>query len=74
MLLFRSEAHVDHWTVQWGLPRGALLTPAQAWALARAWYGEDRRAPGWRRRAPADAQALLTGLGLTGPFWQLTAA
>jgi len=43
---------------------------AQGWALARAWY-HDRLDPGWRRRTPAEGQAIFEAIGLTGAFWQL---
>ena len=71
MLLFRSEDHVDRWVQQWGLARGAVMTPEQAWGLARAWYEPDRRLPDWRRRTLEETEALLAELGLTGPFWGL---
>jgi hypothetical protein len=70
MLLFRSEEHVDRWLERDGFQRGAILTPEQLWALARAWY-RNRMAPDWRRRTPQEAQELFEKLGLTGPFWQL---
>lgn len=38
--------------------------------LARAWWS-TRLDPDWRPRPAADSQALLDGLGLTGPFWRL---
>jgi hypothetical protein len=71
MLLFRSEEHVERWCGSWNLPRGALLSPLQAWQLARAWYAEDRREAAWRRRTVDETEALLAGLGLGGPFWKL---
>jgi hypothetical protein len=71
MLLFRSEEHVDRWCGQWGIGRGALLSPQTAWELARAWYGPDRRNPAWRRRTLEETEALFADLGLTGDFWTL---
>jgi hypothetical protein len=62
---------VDRWCGQWHQPRGAILPLAQGWALAQAWYREDRRAPAWRRKTAAEAEAIFAGLGLTGSFWQL---
>lgn len=41
-----------------------------AWRLAQAWYA-DRLRVDWRRRTPAEAQALFESLGLTAPFWRL---
>jgi hypothetical protein len=40
------------------------------YALARRWYG-DRLAAGWAPRTLEQSQAILTALGLTGPFWRL---
>ena len=62
---------MDQWCRQWHQPRGAILPLAQAWALAQAWYAEDRRAPAWRRKTVDEAEAVFTALGLTGAFWQL---
>ncbi len=71
MLAFRSEAHVDRWCEETGIPRGASFPIETAWRLADAWYRDHLR-PDWRRRMPQEAQALLTDLGLTGDFWRLT--
>ena len=70
MLAFRSEGHAERWCEQHGLPRGAVFGLDTAWRLARAWYA-DRMAPDWRRRTPAQAQAVFDELGLTGDFWVL---
>lgn len=71
MLLFRSEEHIDKWCKDWHFQRGAILTLAQCWRLAKAWYSDDRCQPDWRRRTPDEAQALFAQLGLTDPFWSL---
>jgi hypothetical protein len=39
-------------------------------ALAARWYG-DRLDPAWRPRTREQSQAILDGVGLTGPFWAL---
>jgi hypothetical protein len=70
MLLFRSGEMVDRWCRNWGLPRGAILSPATCWTLAREWY-HDRRDPQWRRRTVDEAHALFNRLGLTEDFWKL---
>jgi hypothetical protein len=72
MLLFRDEEHIDVWRTQGGQPRGATLTIDQAWKLAVAWYG-NKMDPNWRRATLDETEALLTNLGLTGPFWNLRA-
>lgn len=71
MLLFRSEEHIDRWCRQWQRERGAILTLDQAWRLAQAWYGPDRRAADWRRYTVVETVALFARLGLNGPFWDL---
>ena len=68
MLLFRSEEHVRAWYR--GRDLGATITTQQQWELARIWY-EDRLSLEWRRRTPEEAHAVFSGLGLTGPFWNL---
>ena len=70
MLLFRAEEHIDRWCTQWNQPRGATLTIDQAWQLARAWY-ENKMKSDWRRPTIEEAEAILSGLGLTGAFWSL---
>ena len=70
MLLFRSEEHVDRWSRERGIRRGATLTTAQVWRLARAWYS-DKLSPSWRRRTPEEAQRVFEEAGLSGQFWRL---
>jgi hypothetical protein len=48
-----------------------MLSLEQAWRLAQAWYGADRREPTWRRKTIEETEALLAELGLTSPFWNL---
>lgn len=71
MLLFRSEEHIERWCRSWKLERGAVLTMEQAWRLAQAWYGPDRRHPGWRRKTVDEAEALFAELGFTSGFWNI---
>jgi hypothetical protein len=58
------------WCARRGRPVGALLTLAQGWALAAAWFSDPRQA-GWRRRPLAVMAALVRAQGLDGPFWAL---
>ena len=68
MLVFRSEAHVDRWLV--GRPRGAIIPISKLAELASAWW-RDRLSPDWQPHTREQNQAILDGLGLTGPFWRL---
>jgi Alkylmercury lyase len=70
MLLFRSEQHVDRWCVQWGRPRGGMLSLAQGWKLARLWYG-DRLGPQWKPMSAQQAESVFRKVGLMGEFWTL---
>jgi len=72
MLYFRSEEDIERWCATWRLRRGAVLPIELGWRMARAWYGEDRRDPAWRRRPPEEAQNVFTSPGLTSDFWKLT--
>jgi hypothetical protein len=68
MNLFRSGEHVQRWLA--GRPAGTTLPVATLSALAQAWW-RDRLAPDWTPHTREQNQAILDGLGLTGPFWQL---
>ena len=68
MNLFRSEAHIARWLG--GRPPGATLPVTGLAALALAWW-TDRLDPDWRAHTREQNQAILDGLGLTGPFWRL---
>ena len=68
MNLFRSEEHVERWLA--GRPPGVTLSAVKLSELAHAWWG-DRLAPGWEPHSREHNQAILAGLGLTGPFWNL---
>jgi hypothetical protein len=71
MNLFRSEGHVAIYNATRGYEPGATITAATMSELAHAWWG-TRLEPTWQPRTPAESQAILEGLGLSGPFWQLT--
>ena len=53
------------------MPKGAVIPLAKGWQLATAWYGEDRRQPGWRRRTLEETETLFRRLGFTTEFWSL---
>jgi hypothetical protein len=71
MLFFRSEEHVERWCSTWRMERGAVLSLETGWQLARAWYGDDRRDPAWRRRTVEETEELFASLELTSDFWRL---
>lgn len=68
MLLFRSEEHVTRWLA--GRAPGATISVEALCDLAQAWW-RDRLDPDWRPHTHEQNQAILHGLGLTGPFWTL---
>lgn len=68
MLLFRSEEHVARWLT--GRSPGTTIDLTALCDLAHAWWG-NRLDPEWRPRTRDANQAILAGLGLTGPFWRL---
>lgn len=68
MNLFRSGEHVGRWLA--GRAPGATISVTTLCALAHAWYA-DRLSPAWVPHTREQNQALLTDLGLIGPFWQL---
>ena len=68
MNLFRSKEHIARWAA--GREGGATIPVAKLAELAYAWWS-DRLAPDWRPHTREQNQAILDGLGLTGPFWRL---
>ena len=72
MLFFRSEEHLDRWLRRRDVQRGAMLTLADTWRLAQAWYPDRRRAE-WRPRTRDESQEILDGLALEPgrEFWTL---
>jgi len=68
MLLFRDEAHLGNWCQRQGRPRGEIVSPAQVWALAKAWY-HNRLDPTYSGRSLAEAEAIFRKVGLTSSFW-----
>ena len=70
MLIFRSEDHIDEWCAFRELPRGGTMSAEQCWQLAQDWYS-DKLNLDWRRKTLEEAEAMLAGIGLTEPFWNL---
>ena len=70
MNLFRSEEHVRRFNDDRGYEPGATITSSKLCELAHAWW-DTRLSADWRPRTRDESQAILDGLGLTGPFWQL---
>jgi hypothetical protein len=68
MLFFRSEEMVDRWCAENDSPVRPLVSIAQLWGLAKAWYS-TRLSPESRRPQPDEMRRIFDGLGLTGPFW-----
>ena len=63
---------MEAWAAAAGEPVGAVVDLPTMWRLGTAWY-EDRLHDDFRRRTPEEATAVFAGLGLTGPFWDMTA-
>jgi hypothetical protein len=71
MVFLRSEEHLARWLNANGWEPGATLSAETMNELARRWWW-TRLDADWRPRTPAESQAILDGLGLTGDFWRLT--
>ena len=70
MVFLRSEEHLARWLDEKGRKAGASMSATTLNELARRWWW-TRLEPDWRPRTPAESQAILDELGLTGPFWRL---
>ncbi len=73
MLFFRSEDDVAAWCAARDVTPGPVVTLAQLWGMATAFYG-SRLQPDGRRPQPDEIHDIFAGLGLRGPFWDLQAA
>ena len=71
MVFLRSEEHLARWLDANGWKAGASMSATTLNELAQQWWS-TRLAPDWRPRTPAESQAILDELGLTGEFWRLT--
>ena len=69
MSLFRSEEHALKWIQVRHYERGEIISLAQVWKLAKAWF-IDPRDPDWVPRSREATQAVLTSVGLTSEFWK----
>lgn len=72
MLLFRSEETVESWCAARGIPKNPLVTLDQLWVLATEWYATRLTADS-RRPSVAEITGILARIGLTGPFWDVSA-
>ena len=70
MVFLRSEEHLRRWLGGNGWEPGASMSATTLHELARRWWS-TRLDADWRPRPPAESQAILDELGLTGPFWRL---
>lgn len=68
MLFFRSEDLVTAWCRARGIEPRPLVTIAQLWGLAEAWYA-TRLSPEARRPGPAEVRRIFARVGLDDPFW-----
>ena len=70
MNLFRSEEHIQQWLGS--RAPGATISVEKLCEMAHAWWG-DRIDPNWQPHTREQNQAILNDLGLTDPFWSLSA-
>ena len=68
MLFFRSEERVREWCEANESPVRPLVSIAQLWGLAEAWYN-TRLQPDSCRPQPPEMREIFSRLGLAGEFW-----
>jgi len=73
MVFLRSEEHLRRWLGDNGYEPGATMSTPTLNTLARRWWW-TRLDPDWTPRSVEESQAMLTEVGLTGPFWELAPA
>jgi hypothetical protein len=70
MLLFASNSAIDDWCERHRIQKGDVQPVSRVWDFARAWY-ERHLDPDWAKWTTAEATALFTRFGLTGPIWTI---
>lgn len=68
MLFFRSEELVKAWCQARAIAPRPLVSMAQLWQLAVAWYATRLSAEA-RRPGPAEIRQIFARIGLSDPFW-----
>jgi hypothetical protein len=68
MLFFRSEEMVKAWCRSRGIEPRPVVTMAQLWELAVAWYA-TRLSREARRPGPDEMRRIFGRIGLSDPFW-----
>ncbi|HSL21804.1 MAG TPA: hypothetical protein VK886_09720 [Vicinamibacterales bacterium] len=68
MLFFRDEEHARLWCTGHSVPVRPIVTIAQLWQLAVAWYS-TRLEPTARRPGPDEMRQIFGRIGLVDEFW-----
>ena len=71
MVFLRSGEHLKRWLDANEWAPGTSMSAMKLNELARRWWW-TRLDADWLPRSPAESQAILDELGLTGDFWRLT--
>lgn len=70
MLIFETEAQVDHWARKHNIPKGDIQPIGKIWAFAKKWYGNHLN-PGWTKWTTDDAARIFKEFELDGEIWNL---
>ncbi len=70
ILPFHSPLEIRDWCGRHSVMMGESVSLRDVSRLAQAWYGTHAD-PQWRKWSVAEAQEILSRVGLTSDFWQL---
>ena len=73
MLFFRSEELARVWCEERDYPLRPVVSMSQLWKLSTAWY-TTRLDPESQKPRPDEMRSIFSSIGLTGDFWDPTAA
>ena len=71
MLLFESEADVDHWVGRHRIRKGDVQTTGKVWTFAKEWYGNHLNEH-WGKWTINQAIDIFKRHQLTHPVWDLS--
>lgn len=70
MLLFDSEAEVEKWSKQHGIPKGDIQPIGNIWEFAKVWYGNHLN-PNWVKWTVDEAREIFKRFNLVNPIWEM---
>lgn len=70
MLVFETEAQIDHWCQRHKIPKGDIQPLEKIWEFSKKWYGNHLN-PEWLKWTMKEAKAMFIQHELTHEIWDM---